>query len=285
MFRVELQAMTIPSMTYRLALVTSLVAAPAFAQEPVVLRLDAPVGTTTRYRTETRSWPPGGSIDSTVPNCIVTDVTTESITALDGDVATVSTVVESMVTDLTGAGLGPQVGKVNSGRGRTTVRRIDRRGHILSTEILKPGKGFEKGGEVAEHAGGAFTLPEGPVSVGDTWTATDSIPGGWGNSGRTAVVQITYRLERIEGQGSARVAVVSMKGAFLAWRILASTRSAASTGGPVPGTLSGELRIDLDARRLVSLETILDRNWGMDQDRGFRTRMTKVVLPATAGGN
>jgi hypothetical protein len=283
--------MITPSMTYRrhllagawLALVASLVTVPAFAQDPVVLRLDAPVGTTTRYRTETRSWPPGGSVDSTNPNCIVTDVTTESIIALDGEVATVSAVVESMITDLSGTGMGPQMNKVKLGRGRTTIRRIDRRGHPLSIEVTTPGKGFEKGGEVAEHAGGAFTLPEGPVSVGDTWTAPDSIPGGWGNSGRVAVVQITYRLERIEVEGSARVAVVSMNGVFLAWRFPGITRPDASPAASVPGTLSGELRIDIDARRVVSLVTMLDRNWGTD--RGFRTRMTKTVALASAAGN
>jgi hypothetical protein len=283
--------MTTPSMIYLrrfpagvwLALVASLVGAPAFSQESVVLRLDAPVGTTTRYRTETRSWPPGGSVDSTVPNCVVTDVATESIIALDGDIGTVSTVIESRVTDLSGTGMGPQLSKVTSGRGRTTVRRIDRRGRTLSTEVTKPGKGVGKGEEVAEHAGGAFTLPDGPVSVGDTWTAPDTIPGGWGTGGRIAVVQITYRLERIELAGTGHVAVVSMNGMFISWRISGSSAPSGTTAAAVPGTMTGELRIDLDARRVVSLVTMLERNWGTD--RGFRTRMTKTVVLASAAGN
>lgn len=281
--------MITPSMTYRrhllagvwLVLVASSVSAPAFAQESVVLRLDAPVGTTTQYRTETQSWLPGGSV--AVANCVMTDVTTESITALDGDVRTVTTVVESMVTDLSGTDLYFSLRKITSGRGRTTVRRIDRRGHTLSIEVTKPGKGVEKGDEMPQHAGGAFTLPEGPVAVGDTWTAPDTIPTGWGTSGRVAVVQITYRLERIEMEGSGHVAVVSMNGVFIAWRIPGSSAPSGTAAAPVPGTLSGELRIDLDARRVVSLVTMLDRNWGTD--RGFRTRMTKTVALANAAGN
>lgn len=280
--------MTTPSMTYRhllagvwLALVASLVSAPAFSQEPVLLRLDAPVGTTTQYRTETQSWLPGGSVDAA--NVVMTDVTTESITALDGDVRTVSTVVESMVTDLSGTDLYFSLRKITSGRGRTTVRRIDRRGHTLFIEVTKLGKGVEKGDEMPQHAGGAFTLPDGPVAVGDTWTAPDTIPTGWGNSGRVAVVQITYRLERIEVEGTAHVAVVSMNGMFIAWRMPGSPTPSGAAAATVPGTMSGELRIDLDARRVVSLVTALERYWGTD--RGFRSRMTKTAVLATAAGN
>jgi hypothetical protein len=47
--------------------------------------------------------------------------------------------------------------------------------------------------------------------------------------------------------------------------------------------MSGELRIDLDARRVVSLVTTLERYWGTD--RGFKSRMTKTVALPTAAGN
>ena len=123
-----------------------------------------------------------------------------------------------------------------------------------------------------------FTLPEGPVRVGDTWTATETMPMGPGTGGRTATLQVTYRLERIGSEGGARVAVISMNGEVTAWLELAglspNQHLVASSRRPT-GTMSGEIHLDLDAKWVVGLTMTMEDQWGTEY--GLKTSMTTVA--------
>jgi len=251
----------------RLGAVTGSAAA---TQEPILLRLDAPVGRVTQYHRQTQSWLPGFS--TTTPENVMTDFSTESVTAAEGDVRTLSTVVVSSQMDM------PEERPAkNVLKGMTTIRRVDSRGRVLSSEVTKSGKGMQ-GGAAAEHAASTFTLPEGPVRVGDTWTATETMPLGPGTAGRTATLHVAYRLERIGSEGGERVAVVSMNGTVTGWLELAGLyphQYLAPSSRQPSGTLTGEIHIGLSAKRIVGLTMSMEDGWGTKY--GLKTRMTMTV--------
>jgi hypothetical protein len=251
------------------------IAAAADAQEPILLRLDAPVGRITKYRTQTQSWLPGFPTDPTKPSMVKTDVTTESVTAVEGDVRTMSTVVDH--DEIYVEADTPIHGK-NTLRGQTTVSRIESRGRVLSSKVTREGEGMRGQPPAASHAGGEFTLPEGPVRVGDTWAATERMSMGPGTGGMHGEVQVTYKLQRVDLAHGARVAVISMNGAIVTWLEPVGLRGqlkAIPNAAPDMSSVSGELRLDLDASRMVGLTVNIENRWGTS--RGHRTRMTRIA--------
>jgi hypothetical protein len=205
---------------------------------------------------------------------IMTDMTTESITSVDGDVRTISTVVLSSVLEMPST---PRMGAAKDiTKGMTTVRRIDSRGHVLSTAMTREAEGMRGQGAPAPHAASDFTLPEDPVRVGDTWTATETMPLGQGTGGRAAIVLVTYRLERIGLSGTARVAVISISGVVTSLLDpVGPDRHLVATRGPVSGTVSGEMHLDLTAGWLIGLTMSLEDQGATE--RGMKTIMTTVA--------
>lgn len=246
----------------------------AEAPEPILFRLDATIGRTTKYRTQTQSWLQGFPTDPARPTVVKTDNTTESITTVEGDVRTMSTLIDSDQLDTDD----PPMHASDILRGQTTVQRIDGQGRVLSSEVTREAEGMRGQGPAASHAGGGFTLPEGPVRVGDTWVATERMSMGPGTGGRYGEVQVTYRLERVDLVGGARVAVISMNGAIVTWLERVGQKGqlkASPNTAPATSSVSGELRFDLDARRMAGLTVNIENRWGTP--RGFRTHMTKVA--------
>jgi hypothetical protein len=250
------------------------ITAEADAQERILLRLDATIGRITKYRTQTQSWLPGSSTDPAKPTVIKTDITTESITAIEGNVRTMVAVINSDELEMND----PPRRLTNMLRGQKTVHRIDGRGRTLTSDVLREAELMRGQGPAPSHAGGAFTLPEGPVRVGDTWVAAERMSMGPGTRGLQGEAQVTYRLNRIDRVGGARVGVISMNGAIVNWlepdrqkgELKASPNTAAAMS-----SVSGELRFDLDARRLVGLTLNIENRWGTPQ--GSRTHMTKIA--------
>jgi hypothetical protein len=252
------------------------IAATADAQEPILLRLDAPVGRITKYRTQTQSWLQGFPTDPTKPSMVKTDVTTESVTEVEGDVRTMSTVLDSDQLDVddTDAPLHAK----NTLRGQTTVSRIDSRGRVLSSKVTREADAMRGQPPAASHAGGEFTLPDGPVRIGDTWAATERMSMGPGTGGMHGEVQVTYKLQRVDLAHGARVAVISMNGAIVTWLEPVGLRGqlkAIPNAAPDMSSVSGELRLDLDASRMVGLTVNIENRWGTS--RGHRTRMTRIA--------
>lgn len=249
--------------------------AAAVTAKPILLRLNAPVGRVTRYHTQTRSWGLGDSTDPNLPDLVMTDSTTETITAVKGDVRTISAVVVSSQLD-TAAELQQRAAK-NVWKGQTTLRRMDSRGRVLLSKVTREAKGMQGRG-VASHAGGAFTLPEGPVRIGDKWTATERMSLGPGSGGLYADVEVAYRLERVGLKGGARVAVISMNGVIVVWSHsvgLKGDRAATPNATPELSSMSGELHIDLDAGWMVGLTVNIENQWGTPQGR--KTRLTRTA--------
>lgn len=198
-------------------------AIPARAQDAVVLRMTPPAGQVVHYRTDMQMWsammggmPSMAPQDSNTPAMVQTIFTTRTVTAVEGDVRVITTVIDSSTMDM--PGMPPQMrgmmgGQQNMLRGMTSVQRVDSRGRTLSNETTQQPEALQQLGRMGRGGmmggggnmggrGQSYALPEGPVRVGETWTVTDStqLPGGPGRQA-TAPVQMTYRLERIERQG------------------------------------------------------------------------------------
>jgi hypothetical protein len=99
---------------------------------------------------------------------------------------------------------------------------------------------------------------------------------GQGTGGKTATVQVSYRLERIGLKGGVSVAVISMNGAVTAWLYPAGLdRHLVAGSGPPHGTMSGEIQLDLSAKWMVGLTMSMEDQWGTDH--GLKTRTTTVA--------
>ena len=104
-------------------------------------------------------------------------------------------------------------------RGMAITQHLDPRGHVLSTEVTPPpGLPPFVANMMTRNSGStnnrnATVLPEGPVSPGYTWTdsMTTSASAGRGQPSQVKFV-VTYKFERVEHQGGARIAIISMNG-------------------------------------------------------------------------
>jgi len=257
------------------------------AIEPVLLRLAPPVGRINRYRMQTQSWWPDCSTD---PVYVLTDATTESIIAIEGEVRTVSTVVDSHKMDSRRRrfAFSTRCALLDTyfNRGETRVSRIDSRGRVLSTELTPSGERMAQverviypGASLAHpHAGGAFTLAEAAVRPGDTWTAKERMYFG-PVSGTHADMDVAYRLEAVEWIGGARMAIISMNGPvanpvrYVPDGVKSRFEPAPAGYVPPAATLNGEIRLNLDVARLVSLTMHIEY-----RDTGLNVLVTKIAL-------
>jgi hypothetical protein len=132
-------------------------------------------------------------------------------------------------------------------RGMTTTQHVDPRGHVLSGEVTPPPGAPPMMAQALRQSGaatrGAAVMPERPIQPGETWSDSMTVPLG---GGQQTVFQVTYKLERVERQAGARIAIVS-------WQGTVRSDSAATAGAA--GTMSGQLTLDLDAGRLVGSST------------------------------
>ena len=146
---------------------------------------------------------------------------------------------------------GPQVVSVMTGS--STVSKMDASGQIYSLEATpgpggaamgmgpqggRGGRGGPGGGMMGGGMGNRpmYAFPSRPVRVGESWTNSDTI----NVEGIMTTSVSTYRLERVENQGGARIAIVSMSG----------TQAVTTPAGPMNLTSAGELQLDLSASRL-----------------------------------
>jgi hypothetical protein len=269
-------------------LIAAATCAPASAQESVLLRMDPPAGQATRYRIEMQVWMSmsgmpgmremmqGQQVDTTQPMMVQTIFTTDSVRSVEGDVRAISTVIDSVQMDWPGMPMMRQMGGNMAGmmRGMTTIRRMDSRGRVISTEITSMGgmgnmPGMGRGGRYGMGGSRSLALPEGPVRVGDTWTSVDTTQVPAGPGGQTnATARMTYRLERLERQGRARVAVISVRG-----ELEAASGEQMATGG----SMSGEVRVDLGARRMVGMTMEMSVRVQNPQTGGEMPVRTRIV--------
>jgi hypothetical protein len=253
--------------------------APQAPAQPVLLRFNPPVGNVVHYRAVTQTWTAGMSRDTTVPTTQMTVYTTRTVTGMDGAARVVTTAVDSTKNEM--PGMGPMGGFAarlarDVMRGMTITQRIDERGRILSSEVTPPqGMQAQAAQGAARNTGRVGpALPEGPVSPGATWTDTmvSSSAAGRGQQTETTIL-LTLKLERVEQQAGARVAVISMNGT-----VKVDSAGAAARRGITSGTMTGEAVIALDTGRMI--RTTSDFHAVMESDRGSMPLRTKTVMEA-----
>jgi hypothetical protein len=257
-------------MTIRYAVLGAglLVAAAAQAHaQAVQLRFTPPVGQVTRYRTVNQMWMSG---DTSAAPVLSTLYSTRTVMAMEGANYVVRVVMDSTVTSMPGGGGGrPGMGG-DMMRGMAVTQHMDPRGRVLSTEITPPPGLPPMVANLMQRNSGAndnrstAVMPEGPISPGYTWTDSMVTSASAGRGRPTQVVYIvTYRFERVERQGGARLAVISMNGSQQGGRL---------------GAVTGEMAVDLDAGRLAHMVTNMTV---VSQEGGspMRMRMTMELLP------
>jgi hypothetical protein len=244
-----------------------LAAATQARAQAVQLRFAPPVGQVTRYRTVNQLWSSG---DTSAAPVLSTLYTTRTIMAMDGANYVVKTVTDSTVTVMPG-GSGGRPGRAGDMmRGMTITQHMDPRGRVLSSEVT-PAPGMPpfmanmmQRSSGANNNRGAAVMPEGAVRPGYSWTDS-MVTSASAGRGRPApvVFVVTYTFERVEHQGGARVAIISMHG---------------TQQGELTGTVSGEYALDLDAGRLAHLATEITTQ-AQEGGGPMRMKMTMETLP------
>lgn len=253
-----------------------------------MLRLDPPVGQVSRYRLEIASWMRGGLIqpaDTIRPTVTQITYLTQTVSAVEGDVRVITTVIDSSRVDAPAFGGMGALGQIAGDflRGQTLVKRVDARGRVLAVDVVanpsvppvlqsrirRALQGIGRRGEVS--------LPVRLVRVGEGWSDTLETELGSGRGAATeAAATVTYRVERIEREGRDEIAVISLGGTI-----------AAGIGGEqgpiatVSGGTTGEISLDTSARRVTRMTT--DVNAVVESREAGRlpskTRVTMTLLP------
>lgn len=245
-------------------LLLGVAAASAAAQEPVLLRISpAAGGRPIRYRTEVETWLTSPSLaqgDAALPTFRLVLFTLR--TAAVGDSGLVFTeVTDSSAFDMPRLrSAQPQL--ATSGdflRGMRTETRMDARGRSVTSRVIAaPNLTADlliRGMQSLAIAGlrlSTFSLPELPVGPGDTWTdslryelgtnqglAGDIVTGGGAG-------QATFRFDRLERRGSARVALLSASGEVQ----MAGQAPSAATATAMT-TATAQMELDVDTGRVL----------------------------------
>ena len=216
---------------------------PCAAQQGVLLRFAPPVGQVSHYRYLTQVWmqiPGMSSGDSSQPAMTQTMYATRTVTAKRDSTWAVTTVIDS-----SSGGTGDPF------RGVIIKQRVGVHGTVDSTAVTPPPGADPMIAQAMQRSGGmantTLSLPQGPVGVGQSWNESRSIPVPAMASNTPVSVQVTYRLERVDHDRGARVAVISSTASFQ----MDTTLAARS----VKGTMNGAYELDLDAGRLRNATT------------------------------
>jgi len=271
----------------RLSVVVSalltLAATAAHAQESVLLRVGGQPGQVARYRRVIETFVRGGpmagmaSADTTLPMSRITLHATRTLQAVTGDTMTFAETVDSGTFDSPAM---PQMAQALGPRtmqpllGRTTVTKTDARARIFSQVASSAQGGAGGGGRGAMGGGGGgpdramLALPAAAVRVGDSWSDSTTVPPDSAGAGGSTTVA-TFKLERLEVQGGARIAVISMNGRTM-------TNAA---NGPQNFALTGDLQFDVSARRLSQMNMTLTGTASTPQgDVSLKVHITNQLM-------
>ena len=210
----------------------SAAAAEAHAQS-VQLRFAPTVGQVTHYRIASRQW---ASTDTAgTPGMQSTMYQTQTVLPMDGPNHVLRVMFDSTV--MSGAAAGR-----DAMRGWAITIHQDPSGNTISTDVTAPPgvPGFLAGmmGKNMRSTKGPNSRqwPQGAISPGYTWTDSMPMSVGSGRNTRQVTCHLTYKFERVDHQGEARVAVISTTAS--------SAAGEACSGG-------GETAFDIDGSRVA----------------------------------
>lgn len=235
------------------ALLLALVS-PAAAQEGILLRFTPPVGQVSVYHSRTETEVTMGT--DTTASMVQEMWMTQEVTSVEDGIVTLHGSVDSVR-----APGGPGIPGFNLDDRLTGLRssmRIDARGRVAGMEVGDSALQQVMSGFLGQFGGGTpgqFLFPEGRVRPGETWSDTATTTFTMDRVRMEMFQDVTYRLERLEARGRARVAVLAITGAF-------RQRMDMEVPGQemtlqFEGALSGEVAFDLDASRWVYNEMVM----------------------------
>ncbi|MGD2136340.1 MAG: hypothetical protein PVF27_09270, partial [Gemmatimonadales bacterium] len=200
--------------------------------------------------------------------------TTYRVLEAAGDTYTVSTVIDSVRIDAAGMPGTAEAERMMEGVSSRT--RMTTRGEILNVDLDDEtfGPAMQQGiAGMGEFMGGfSLDLPEQPVRRGATWTVPTERTMEVENVGQMRqLMELTYRLERIETRAGSRHAILSCSGTLTQDLVGDTAETAMSLS--YTGDMSGEMDLDLDAGRFdwFTMETTIH---GSTQVGGQKTNMT-----------
>jgi hypothetical protein len=223
--------------------------------QAVQLRFAPTVGQVTHYRIASRQW--ASTDTSGAPAMQSTMYQTQTVLPMDGPNYVLKVMFDSTV--MSGAAAGHDVM-----RGWAITIHQDPSGNTIATDVTAPPgvPGFLAGmmGKSMRSNKGpnSHQWPQGAISPGYTWTDSMPMSVGSGRNTRQVMCHLTYKFERVDHQGGARVAVLSTTAS--------SAAGEACTGG-------GETTFDLDGSRVA--HSTMD----MTVSGQTRTKMEMATLP------
>lgn len=233
--------------------------APASAQEegPVRLRLDDTEGRSSTYLVQSRtdvSPPPGMGSPTTAESTLRMRRTVESVS---GDTLRVAVRVDSFALDL----------ESDDEQVRSQLRQAEKEsrkamsGETFRLSITRRGEIVEAGG-LGDGAAGAqqldrtvrnltfAALPEGPISVGESWS--DTLRTGASSFGvpveGEVLTETTSTLARLVRRDGRRVAEIDVEGTF---RFEPDTTARAAMSIEMSGSSARTIRFDVDGGRFL----------------------------------
>lgn len=201
--------------------------------QAVQLRFAPTVGQVTHYRISSRQW---SSADTAgTPAMQSTMFQTQTVLPMDGPNYVLKVMFDSTI--MSGAAAGHDVM-----RGWAITIHQDPSGNTVSTDVTAPPgvPGFLAGmmGKSMRSSKGpnSHQWPTGSISPGYTWSDSTQMSVGSGRNTRQVTCHLTWKFERVDHEGGARIAVITMTAT--------SAAGEACSGG-------GETRFDIDGSRVA----------------------------------
>jgi hypothetical protein len=261
------------------------------AQEAVLLRLGGAAGQVVHSRMVMTMYMRGGPFDAmgadtTQPTTRLRMFVTQTLDSVSGDTLSFHSVIDSVHAESPAM---PQLAAMTerafaASPTRSTIR-MDSRGRFLAMDtgginVLGAAVGAPLGGAGSGlgPAGPGYILPEHPVRVGESWTATTNVaglPGGGAVTGHSE-----YRLERIEPRGSAGTAVILMSGAMSVTAQMSGAMSVTALGTPTEMPIAGIFHLDIAARRMTATAMTMayaTSNYFMSNELGTVTGRVEIT--------
>ena len=238
----------------RFAPLLLLSAAPLAAQQGVTFRFTPPVGQVSVYRiTTTSDVELGTGSRMSVEQMMYM---TQRVTARERDVSTVEVTIDS-VSMTTSAGV-PGPGPGERLQGMKSTMRIDALGRLVDIQyedstLQRVAAAFA--GQLTGGSPGQVLFAERPIAPGATWSDTGTTTISMEQGRMELRRDLTYRLERLEARGRARVAVISVTGTLEQAMSLADGQGIPAMTSR--GAVRGQVSFDLDASRWADHEMVM----------------------------